>query len=123
MQQSASWHFFEMAQGLFLGAIHYHFGGYAIALKQQQEQIVGITLQFHWVHPAPMKAGRVDLQVKLPLARFGLQLHRVGKHVMPKMLVAELSIVCSKTTRKRWVGNRPHPPLCGSFQGVTSNLW
>jgi hypothetical protein len=27
---------FESAQGLFLGAIHYHFRGYAIALKQQR---------------------------------------------------------------------------------------
>jgi hypothetical protein len=38
---------FEPAQGLFLGAIHYQFWGYTVALKQQREQIVSITLQFH----------------------------------------------------------------------------
>jgi hypothetical protein len=52
---------FEPAQGLFLGAIHYQFWGYTVALKQQREQIVSITLQFHWMRPAPMESGRVDL--------------------------------------------------------------
>jgi len=52
---------FEPAQGLFLGAIHYHFLGYTIALKQQWERIVSITPQFHWVRPGPMESGRVYL--------------------------------------------------------------
>jgi hypothetical protein len=50
-----------------------------------------------------MKTGRIDLQVELTAARFGLRLQRVGKHIVSKALKAELSIVCSKTTRKRWV--------------------
>ncbi len=51
----------EPTQGLFLGATNYHFRGYTVVLKQQQEQIVSITFQFHWMRPAPMESGRVDL--------------------------------------------------------------
>jgi len=50
---------FESAQ--VFGAIHYNFWGYTVALEQQRMQIVGITLQFHWVRPTPMKTSRVDL--------------------------------------------------------------
>ena len=46
----------EPTQGLFLGAIHNHFWGYTIPLKQQRERIMSVTLQFHWMRPAPVKS-------------------------------------------------------------------
>ena len=69
-----------------------------------------------------MKSGCIDLQVELAPARLVLRLHCVSEYIVPKALVAELPIVCSKTTGKRWVQNRSHPLLCCSFQGATSNL-
>jgi hypothetical protein len=59
---------------------------------------------------APMKSGGIDLRVELTAARFGLRLHRVHEYVVPMALVADLPIVCSKTTGKGWVQNRSHPP-------------
>ena len=69
-----------------------------------------------------MKSGRIDLRVELAPARLVLRLHHVSEYIVPKALVAELPIVCSKTTGKRWVQNCSHPPLCCSLQGATINL-
>ncbi len=69
-----------------------------------------------------MKSGRINLQVELAAARLVLRLHCVSEYIVPEALVAELPIVCSETTGKRWVRNRSHHPLCCSLQGATSNL-
>jgi len=70
-----------------------------------------------------MKSGCIDLRVELTAARLGLRLHRVSEYIVPKSLVAELPIVCSKTTGKGWMRDRSHSPLSRSFQGAMSNIW
>ena len=87
---------FKPSQGLFLGSIHDHLGRNPITLEDNGERVVGITLLFHQVRLQPMETSGVHLCVQIAPTRFRLCLHHVSEHIMTKVPVEKLPVVCSE---------------------------